>query len=188
MLKVVKLPTEDSLHWIWNYNDTCLGKPTKKEGASGPRQAHYSLFFSQTGFWGNQNPFMVRHVSFPALGMCHGHKHPGTFLSSEWPVPTKWSPWCCPQSRSKQQKEKKKKKKKQQQKGVLKETWKWWPGIYIFNKTHKLQKQSFILPLEIFRMWPCSICLNSVTNSFSYFFRRDSPFKSLPLQILAFSF
>ena len=74
------------------------------------------------------------------------------------------------------------KKKKQQQKGVLKETWKWWPGIYIFNKTHKLQKQSFILPLEIFRMWPCSICLNSVTNSFSYFFRRD-----LSIQVFTFT-
>lgn len=46
VLKVVKLPTEESLHWIWNYNDTCLGKPTQKEGTSGPTQAHYSLFFT----------------------------------------------------------------------------------------------------------------------------------------------
>ena len=104
--------------------------------------------------------------------MCHGHKHPGTFLSSEWPVPTKWSPWCCPQSRSKQQQ------------GVLKGTWKWWSGIYIFNKTLfcKLQKQSFIFPPQVFRMWPCSICLNSVTNSFSYFFRRD-----LSIQVFTFT-
>ena len=75
------------------------------------------------------------------------------------------------------------KKKKQQQKGVLKETWKWWPGIYIFNKTLfcKLQKQSFIFPPQVFRMWPCSICLNSVTKSLSYFFRKG-------LSIQAFNF
>ena len=169
MLKVVKLPTEDSLHWIWNYNDTCLGKPTQKEGNSGPRQAHCSLFFMNRILDESKSVHGTTCHSL-ALGMCHGHKHPGTFLSSEWPVPTKWSPWCCPQSRSKQQQ------------GVLKGTWKWWSGIYIFNKTRKLQKQSFILPLEIFRMWPCSICLNSVTNSFSYFFRRD-----LSIQVFTFT-
>lgn len=176
VLKVVKLPTEESLHWIWNYNDTCLGKPTQKEGTSGPTQAHYSLFFTNR-ILGESKSVHGTMCHSLALGMCHGHKHPGTFLSSEWPVPTKWSPWCCPQSRSKQQQ------------GVLKETWKWWPGIYIFNKTRKLQKQSFIFPLKIFRMWPCSICLNSVTLCLTLS-EEISPFKPLPLplHILAFSF
>ena len=162
VLKVVKLPTEDSLHWIWNYNDTCLGKPTQKEGNSGPRQAHCSLFFMNRILDESKSVHGTTCHSL-ALGMCHGHKHPGTFLSSEWPVPTKWSPWCCPQSRSKQQQ------------GDLKEIWKWWPGIYIFNKTLfcKLQKQSFIFPPQVFRMWPCSICLNSVTKSVLLFQKRS---------------
>lgn len=45
------------------------------------------------------------------------------------------------------------------------------PGICSFNKTHKLQKQSFIFPLNIFRMWLCGTCLNPVTKSLSCFFR-----------------